>query len=227
MIILKREPYTKEQLLDRGKCCKLKCKNCPWFFGREHMGIWNDEHIRKNTVITEKRLKNIHDLLISVSDVPGILLEAGVYKGGSALLAHRVFPDVDLYLYDTFEGLPDLTEGDAGAGHKKGDFSSPEEHVRELIPKANIFKGYFPETLDSLPDLIRYAHLDMDLYDPTLRGLKKLWPNMSEGGVIVLDDYKWKATPGVAKAVDEWLPDGVKLELGPEFQVYVRKTKDG
>ena len=41
MTKLVRKPLTKEQLLARGKCCKLECQNCPWLYAKKKHWAYN------------------------------------------------------------------------------------------------------------------------------------------------------------------------------------------
>lgn len=64
--------------------------------------------------------------------------------------------------------------------------------------------GRVPETLAPYEGYRwRFAHLDMDLYEPTRTALEWLWPRMVPGGIINLHDYS--ALQGVKKAVDDFL----------------------
>ncbi len=63
-----------------------------------------------------------------------------------------------------------------------------------------------------MPGPIAFAHLDVDLYKPTLHSLECIWPKLSPGGIILLDDYcdaklynNQNAFPSVKRASDEFL----------------------
>ena len=73
--------------------------------------------------------------------------------------------------------------------------------------------GYFPESIPENFDEQRFAfvHLDADLYQPILEGLKFFYPRMSSKGMIVVHDYN--AWPGARKAVDEFFSDKSELPI--------------
>ena len=63
----------------------------------------------------------------------------------------------------------------------------------------------------NLPKQIALLRIDTDFYDSTLVALVNLWPMLSSGGVLILDDYgHWD---GARKAVDEWLAENGLLNL--------------
>ncbi|MGB6063944.1 MAG: TylF/MycF/NovP-related O-methyltransferase, partial [Desulfomonilaceae bacterium] len=75
------------------------------------------------------------------------------------------------------------------------------------------YKGYFPESIPQNLNGSRFAlvHLDADLYEPTLEGLKFFYSRMSTRGIIVIHDYN--AWPGVRNAVDTFFSDKHELPI--------------
>ena len=149
-------------------------------------------------------------------NLPGAIAELGVFRGEFAAELSRLFPDRDLYLFDTFEGFPesDLAKeqevtGGAPAWHP--DFSDTSiECVSAKLPhpeKARFVRGYFPESAKQLSGDETYAlvNIDPDLYEPTLQGLKYFWPRMTRSGIIMVHDYNSAQFPGVRKAVQEFV----------------------
>lgn len=147
----------------------------------------------------------------------GAFVEVGVYKGGSACILAAIAEDQgrDLYLYDTFEGLPYQGEHD---GLPVGTFSDTSaEAVQALIPGAHVIKGVFPDTLIEMGP-IGFVHADADQYEATRAICDVLPPLMVPGGMILFDDYSHPNTQGCRKAVDaafgglvEKLPPGQAL----------------
>lgn len=145
--------------------------------------------------------------------VTGSIAELGVYRGDFSRKLNLLFPERQLYLFDTFEGFDkrDLyIEDKVGLNTKiKESFSDTSvELVIEKLPfpeKAIVCKGYFPDTTREIND-IRYAmvSLDADLYSSIYAGLCYFWPRMSQGGVIMLHDYDNQQFPGVRKAVEDF-----------------------
>lgn len=80
-----------------------------------------------------------------------------------------------------------------------------------------IKKGFFPDTALNVKDFFCYVHLDMDIYQSTMDGLKFFWPRMVEQGIIMIDDYYNDHCPGVKKAVDEFCAaNGIGICFLPE-----------
>jgi O-methyltransferase len=144
--------------------------------------------------------------------VQGEVWEAGVYRGGSArFLATRsaeARPQRIVRLFDTFEGMPNPDpEHDT---HQKGDFSDTSvDQVRQFVgfPRLiRIHRGLVPETFVGLENSrIAFAHIDLDLYHSVADALEFIYPRLSPGGVIVLDDYGFETTPGAKEAADEFV----------------------
>jgi O-methyltransferase len=143
--------------------------------------------------------------------IEGDILEAGVYKGGSARLLATAFPNKKIFLFDSFEGMTENDLHEAGF-HKKGDFSDTSLESVKLylndLPNCNFYKGWLPESANILTDeKFCFIHLDMDLYQSTKTGLELFWPRLNEGGIMVLDDWEWYNCPGVKKAALEFFSD--------------------
>jgi macrocin-O-methyltransferase TylF-like protien len=148
-------------------------------------------------------------------DEPIELLEVGVYRGGSsyflASAARRFAPNrVRLVAVDTFEGhsARDLPEGSEGP-HRPSVFGDAAyEEVCEYLSQfefVEVVKGRVQEVAAAIATRpVHLAHVDVDIYAPTLFTLELLEERMARGGVIVVDDYDFKTCPGVRKAVDEF-----------------------
>ena len=162
---------------------------------------------------------------IKDNNVSGDIVECGVYKGGSLLLILKILKIINLkkkvYGYDTFEfGFDKLSEKDTDIKGKKveklefeKDFFPTKEEVIKILLKFNIENDMMPtliqgktqDTLklkDNIPDQISFLRLDTDIYEPTIDQLNRLYPILSSGGVLHIDDYGH--CPGVKKAVDEY-----------------------
>lgn len=167
-------------------------------------------------------------------DLPGSIVECGVWKGGSMMAIARTLlnlgiNDRDLYLYDTFEGMSAPTDEDvfydntdAKEQYESSKFEdregsdwcySPLDEVKRNVESV----GYPPERIhyikgkveDTLPengvDEIALLRLDTDWYQSTLAEMNILYPNLVSGGVLILDDYyTWQ---GSKQAVDEYVKE--------------------
>ncbi len=151
----------------------------------------------------------IHLAVKKTEKIEGEIAEVGVYKGGSAKLICETTKKKKLHLFDTFEGLPDLTRHDSNKQFNKGEYSAQLEMVKESLEKySNVFfyKGFFPATSGPVKNKkFSLVHLDVDIYESTLSCLTFFYPRMSRGGVIVSHDYP--DAVGVKKAFDEFFED--------------------
>lgn len=155
-------------------------------------------------------------------NIVGAVAEAGVYKGEYAKEINRCFPDRKLYLFDTFEGfvdsdiLAEINSSDTCADYLKE--TSQELVLQKMLYRENciVRKGYFPETAMEIDEQFAYVSLDMDLYKPTLEGLRYFYPRMTRGGIIAIHDFFSEAYPNIERAVYEYESEiGSNLKLTP------------
>jgi hypothetical protein len=168
---------------------------------------------------------------VAGSGIPGAIVECGVWKGGSMMAAALTLlrlgrQDRELYLFDTFEGMPQPTALDLAPNGRPAaiefersrisDDSSewcnaPIELVREALGrtgydmnKIHLVKGKVEQTIPAAaPGSIALLRLDTDWYESTRHELEHLFPRLSSGGVIIIDDYgHWQ---GARRATDEFL----------------------
>jgi O-methyltransferase len=170
--------------------------------------------------------------------VPGDLVECGVWRGGSmmaAALTLRSLGEADrsLYLYDTFEGMSVPTSRDRSFEGKDAAallsqapaqtgiwcYASLEDVHNNLLstgyPKEKLVfvKGKVEDTIPAqMPREISLLRLDTDWYESTRHELTHLYPRLSFGGTLIIDDYgHWQ---GARAAVDEYFsgrPEAVYL----------------
>jgi len=159
-----------------------------------------------------------------VLDVPGAIIECGVFKGASfvtlATLRELLDPTPNRRLvgFDTFAEFPltnfepDVVKRDAFV-REAGSRSITRDELNAVLERkglaANVqlVAGNILETLpkfvDANPELkVALLNLDTDIYEPARVILEQLWPRMSPGGVVMLDDYG--VFEGETKAVDEY-----------------------
>jgi O-methyltransferase len=151
---------------------------------------------------------------ILVEDVPGDLIECGVWRGGACTLMRAVLQDDDRLVWaaDSFEGF-DAEFMIDGKQFLYEHFKVSVDQVRACFDHFNVptdkvrfLKGWFADTLPTLHDqtwsLIR---LDGDSYHATRTTLECLYPNLSPGGFCIIDDYG--AVGACQQAVDEFRGD--------------------
>jgi len=155
-------------------------------------------------------------------DIKGNFVELGVYKGLTARLIHHYAPLRVLHLFDTFEGFPEesMRADEEAVGNvitKKLFSDTSIEGVRNLIAPQNenikFYKGFFPKTVpqDFMEKQFAFVHLDADLYQPVLNGLKFFYSKMSIGGFLLVHDYN--AWIGARAAVDQFFEDKPEIPI--------------
>lgn len=172
--------------------------------------VWYNDQV--SSLETQKILDIAKNCLVAEGD----FVELGCYKGDTSLLLAEILlgSNKKLWIYDSFEGLPEKSGFDAsavGEEFKGGELFVTKREVKERFLRAGlpvpvIKKAWFNELLDGdLPEKIAFAFLDGDFYDSIRDSLKLVEDRVISGGVIIVHDYNNPALPGVAKAVDEWL----------------------
>ena len=180
--------------------------------------------MRPDTILTgiidEGRTKDVRSATllrlaqrVEEQKIPGETAELGVYKGDLAWKLNALFPERELYLFDTFTGFDDrdiTQEKELQTSRAaEGDFGDTSvEAVRSRLPfpeKAHFEKGFFPETAEGLSDVTyAFVSLDADLYAPILAGLEYFCPRLAKGGMILLHDYGNTRFRGAKKAVEAY-----------------------
>jgi O-methyltransferase len=198
--------------------------------------------VRPFTLTSPERIASLCEAsrYIVRAQIPGDVVECGVWRGGSMMAVARTLLELgetsrQLFLYDTFEGMPppgekDVTYAGTPAAAlmdeaRKDDPSSiwcyaPLEAVRKAVlsvgyapEKAHFIQGKVEQTIPrTVPERIALLRLDTDWYESTRHELIHLFPRLSRGGVLIIDDYgHWK---GARQAVDEYLAEsGSRLLL--------------
>lgn len=161
-----------------------------------------------------------------IKDVEGIVIEVGVFKGGTAKFLTEIMPYRKFHFYDTFCGVPTIpNENDKDWVFKEFGsvcFNEVVEYVGNE-DKVTFHKGIFPDTFTEQDEKIAFVHLDMDTYVGIKAGLELLYPRVQKGGFIFIDDWHSNFT-GVDIAVDEFMKD--KPENILQFalqQCFIRK----
>jgi O-methyltransferase len=161
------------------------------------------------TMIGKVRLDHLQRCIEQVlaEGVAGDLIEAGVWRGGAAILMRAVLEaheasDRTVWLADSFEGLPepDPSRFPADRGlrlDRYSELSVSLEQVRQafdryglLDDRVRFLPGWFSDTLPPLRDRTwALVHIDADLYQSTSEALDNLYPSLAPGGFVIVDDY--------------------------------------
>jgi hypothetical protein len=159
-------------------------------------------------MIGRQRMQNIRDLVIDCirRGVPGDLVETGVWRGGSCIFMRGILRAMGdssrtVWVCDSFEGLPlpdPAFPADDGLDLQQyGQLAISQEEVEDafrrfgvLDDRVRFLKGWFKDTLATAPmSSIAVLRLDGDLYQSTIEALTALYPKVSSGGYVIVDDY--------------------------------------
>ena len=177
------------------------------------------------TMIGVRRLRNLRTLVEDVirSEVPGDLIETGVWRGGACILMRAVLSayrirDRRVWVADSFKGVPppDVESYPAdreSTYHTFPDLSVSADVVRRNIEKYGLLdnqvvflEGWFKDTLPRAPiEALALLRLDGDLYESTIVALNSLYGKLSVGGYVIVDDYHVVA--GCRQAIDDFLSE--------------------
>ena len=186
------------------------------------------------TMTSVERMHALYEAVryVSAAHIPGDVVECGVWRGGSSMLAALTLAQSGenrrLWLYDTFEGMPPPGEHDLRyTGEHAGESLDPAQRVagasndwayatlddvRSNMASAGrdddveFVVGKVEDTIPArAPESIALLRLDTDWYESTRHELQHLYPRLAEGGVLIIDDYgHWQ---GARRAVDEYFRD--------------------
>ncbi len=192
------------------------------------------ERVRAFSMTSYERMHALYQAVdfIERAAIPGAIVECGVWRGGSMMLvAHRLLAlgrtDRDLYLFDTYEGLPrpDETKDVDVWGNRAIDGWLPRQTSEESSHwaeasledvRANILSTGYPEERlhfvkgmvertipDGAPPDIALLRLDTDWYASTKHEMEHLFPRLARNGILIIDDYGH--FEGARQAVDEYI----------------------
>lgn len=174
-----------------------------------------------HTMIGRKRLNNTRVLAERAiqNGIPGDFIETGVWRGGACVMMRAVCEahgdaTRKVICADSFEGLPppnaDDYPADSGDKHHNVKLLSVSlDDVKNtfaayglLDRQVEFLKGWFKDTLPRLDRAFAVVRLDGDMYESTIQALDALYPRLSPGGYLIVDDYG--AVPACRQAVQEY-----------------------
>lgn len=160
------------------------------------------------TMLSNGRLDNIQQCVETVLEegIPGDLIETGVWRGGAAILMRgilKAYGDTErtVWVADSFAGLPppdpNVPQDASIPYHTFHELAISLEEVQGnfdryglLDGQVRFLKGWFKDTLPTAPlERLAVMRLDGDMYESTMDGLNALYPKLSVGGFVIIDDY--------------------------------------
>lgn len=187
-----------------------------------------------HTMIGLARLNNIQHCAeeILLRKIPGDLIETGVWRGGATIFMRAILKaynvnDRNVWVADSFEGLPvpDAEKYPQDKGdlhHTRDQLVVSIDAVKKNFQKYDLLdgqvrflKGWFKDTLLSA-DIKKLAliHLDGDMYQSTMDAMENLYPKLSIGGYVIVDD--WGAVAACRQAIEDYrLKHGITEIISP------------
>jgi len=184
-------------------------------------GLRAYRRFRNDTMVTPGFYLCNLALVEQYRNVPGAVVECGVWKGGMiAGMASVLGQDREYYLFDSFEGLPPAQEIDGESALQwqaskdspwyfdncAADIRFAEDAMQRAGARnVHLIRGLFDQTLPGFVPRspIAILRLDGDWYESTMTCLTHLYPYVAKGGLIIIDDYHtWD---GCSRAVHDYL----------------------
>lgn len=181
------------------------------------------EFAARNPMVSVSRLIHLYHLLSAalVHGVPGAIVEMGCHRGLTSAFLSRVAehfgPEREVYVYDSFQGLPapgerdaPFLEGDCRCTRDELDATFAELGLRPPI----VVEGWFQDLNPAqVPSPIAFAYLDSNFESSMFTSLELVYDKLAPNGVVVLDDYcdpvrnprAWDGLHGVKAAVERFL----------------------
>jgi O-methyltransferase len=173
------------------------------------------------TMIGLRRLDHLQACICDVlaKGVPGDLIETGVWRGGAAIFMRAVLAACgdatrNVWVADSFAGLPPVDADRFPADRRQLHWTNEEpavsletvkrnfERYELLDERVRFLVGWFRDTLPAAPiDALSVLRLDGVTYESTLDALRPLYPKLSPGGYVIVDDW---ALEGCRRAVEDY-----------------------
>jgi O-methyltransferase len=187
------------------------------------------------TLLRRRRLMSLYMACTDPTLPDGSFVECGVAKAGAVSMMALAAGNRSVWGFDSFEGMPPLSEGDKGSGQYQvgwnlsGGLAEAHRTLRRFRankPNVRLVKGWFQDTLPKHDvGQIAILRLDNDWYESTKYCLERLYDSVQPGGYIIIDDYF--TFTGCKDAVDEFrAARGITAPLvtvEPDSEVYWRK----
>ena len=214
---------------------RLRWNNLDWYNDEtfnNYLQLFGETH-----GINSGRRWMAYQLLRATKDVPGDTAECGIFQGATSYMICAFAEHARLtrthHAFDSFEGLSEPRDLD-GRHWRKHDLSVDLASVQQRLARfsgVRYYKGWIPERFPDLDALsFSFVHIDVDIYEPTRDSIAFFYPRLSEGGILVCDDYGFAVCPGATKAIDDYLRDKpekmIALSDGGGFLIKGRSVAD-
>lgn len=193
--------------------------------------------VEEYTMCNIPALNQVYELLkdLDQQKIDGDIVETGSWNGGCCAFMAKCSPERKVWMFDSFEGMPEFSEKDAYKAKCKkleakanpelkpvGLWKADVEKAKKIIEKVGatnrtkIFKGWFQDTIPKAGiEKIALLRIDGDIYESTKFCLEALYDKVVDGGYIILDDYRgWE---GSRHAVFEFFVD---RKIAPFIEIF-------
>lgn len=166
----------------------------------------------------------------------GHFAEVGCWNGHSAYMISKMIAqyknkEIEFHIFDSFEGLSEIKIKDSNLkklesnqiNQIRSQFVSNENFIKNKVlinfKFVKTYKGWIPEKFNQVENIdFSFVHIDVSLYEPTLKSLEFFFPRLVDGGIIICDDYNSQQLNGVKKAWDEFfLKNKVNFIFAPSM----------
>lgn len=189
--------------------------------GRWKLAVVHSARPTGETMISRQALDHLQGCIerVVIEGVPGDLIETGVWRGGVGILMRAVLAVLGdegrrVWLADSFEGLPKPNPGQYPADEKSSFWKqslgvSVDEVKRNFLryglldERVRFLPGFFSDTMpDNQLAPLSILRLDGDMYESTIVVLEHLYPKLSQGGYVIIDDYG--CVPACKQATEDY-----------------------
>jgi len=159
------------------------------------------EFLENRKMLNIEEEMNIYHLVTQtiLLGISGEIVELGCNDGRTSAIIQKTLDEnkskKKIYVYDSFKGLPEKNKKDGNTNFKKEWCMKPKGELINVFKKyelklPRIVLGWFNETLPKkLPKTICFAHLDGDFYSSIKESLESIYPKLSKGAIVVIDDF--------------------------------------
>lgn len=167
------------------------------------------------------RLLTHYELYRRTLEVAGHIAEVGVYKGAGSILFGklvRLFEPSGMTMVHGFDWFEGMATTDEEKFVDKGSYTESHQRVMDLVKSQSLDNIVKIHKLDVTKDLVPFfeehpsmqfklVFLDAGIYEVTKASIEALWPRITPGGILILDQYNHELSPGETRAVKDVLPN--------------------
>jgi O-methyltransferase len=159
----------------------------------------------RGLTVTYDEIYTIYSSVLATGQIEGAIAEVGVYKGNTAKVICETKGERPLFLFDTFEGMPETKITDRDDWEPNTHTDNSVASVRAYLadyPNVYFVSGIFPESINNYSahrlkeQTFSLVNLDVDLYQSTLDALNFFYPRLTIGGRLISHNYNLKDSPG-------------------------------